>query len=104
MTDAAAGAEPAGGQEPYFAGTGGGAHAAPQTAVKPPETIEQRYLRETRNAAVFIAVVVGIVAMLSLIAVIVVGVQLGKVDKQLTNLNGSATSNCMSQGGTDPTC
>jgi hypothetical protein len=57
MTDAAAGIQPASGQE----------------AVKPAQTIEQKYLRETRNAAVFIAVVVGIVSTLSLIAVIVVG-------------------------------
>jgi hypothetical protein len=61
-------------------------------------------MRETRSAAVFIAVVVGIVATLSLIAVIVVGVQLGKVNSQLANLNGGVSGSCLSQGGTDPSC
>jgi len=98
-------------QEAYFAGTRG-AHAAPAPAVpavpaaaRAGETIEQKYLRETRNAVTFIAVVVGIVAALSLIAAIVVGTQLAKVNRQLGNLNGSvSSSNCYSQGGTDMSC
>jgi hypothetical protein len=49
--------------------------------------------------------VVGIVAALSLIAAIVVGTQLAKVNRQLGNLSGSSnSSNCLSQGGTDPSC
>ena len=62
-------------------------------------------MRQTRNAAVFIAVVAGVVCALSLIGAIIMGVQLGKVNAQLSNLSGNtASSNCMSQGGTDPSC
>ena len=63
-------------------------------------------MRQTRTAVVFIAVVVGVVCVLSLIGAIVMGVQLAKVNTQLSNLSGNTTpsSNCMSQGGTDPSC
>jgi hypothetical protein len=98
-----------GGQEPYPASGREGYEIAPKaaagTAARPDETIEQRYARETRNAAVFIAVVVGIVATLSLIATIIVGVQLSKLNSDLNNSGGGSTSsNCLSQGGTDPSC
>lgn len=42
-------------------------------------------MRETRNAAVFIAVIVGIVAMLNLIATTIGGVQLSKVNHGLNS-------------------
>jgi hypothetical protein len=62
-------------------------------------------MRGTRNAVMFIAVVVGVIAALGLVGAIVVGVQLAKVNAQLGNLSGSGTSsNCLSQGGTDPDC
>jgi hypothetical protein len=63
-----------------------------------------RYLRETRNAVTFIAVIVGIVATLALIGTIIVGVQLSKLNSDLNGISGGASSNCMSQGGTDPSC
>jgi hypothetical protein len=62
-------------------------------------------MRQTRNACVLLAAVAGIVCAPSLIVGIIMGVQLAKVDSQLSNLNGSSTSsNCMSQGGTNPDC
>jgi hypothetical protein len=65
-----------------------------------------RYARETRNAVTFIAVVVGIVAALSLIGVIIVGVQLAHLNSELNNaINGtSVNTDCASLGGNDPTC
>lgn len=69
------------------------------------ETLEQRYLRQTRTAVVFIAVVVGVVCALALAAAIVTGVQLAKMSTELSNLNGAATSSgCLSQGGSNPNC
>ncbi len=62
-----------------------------------------RYLRETRNAVTFIAVIVGIVATLALIGTIIVGVQLSKLNSDLNGISGGS-SNCLSQGGTDPSC
>lgn len=81
------------------------AQAAP-AAVGSVETPELRYMRQTRTAVVFIAVVVGIVCVLSLVGAIVMGVQLAKVNTQLSNLSGNNTSssNCLSQGGTNPSC
>ncbi len=61
--------------------------------------------RQTKSAVVFIAWVVGVVCAVSLILGIIAGVQLAKVNRQLSNLGGASTdSNCMSQGGTDPSC
>ena len=67
----------------------------------PAESPEMRYLRQTRNAAVFVAVAVGVVLALNLIVGIYVGTQLRKLNSAV---NGGGSSNCMSQGGTDPTC
>jgi ABC-type Fe3+ transport system permease subunit len=65
------------------------------------ESPELKYLRETRNAAVFIAIVAGIVCVLALVGSIVVGVQLSHLNANLTSGSGAA-STCMSEGGTDP--
>ena len=67
----------------------------------PAESPEMRYLRQTRNAAVFVAVVVGIVLALNLIVGIYLGSQLSKLNSAV---NGGGSSNCMSLGGTDPSC
>lgn len=62
-------------------------------------------LRQTRIATVFIAWVIGIFAVASLIIGIVVGVSVAHLNSQLSQLNGGVTSgNCLSQGGTDPSC
>lgn len=46
----------------------------------------------------------GIVVTLMLIGVIMAAVQLGNVSRELGNVGGSGGSNCLSQGGTDPSC
>lgn len=94
-----------GGQEAVLPG---GAHTARVNAAmvaKAKEPPELTYIRHTRNATVFIAVVVGIACALSLIGAIVIGTQLSKVNSQLSQLGGGSTSsNCYSQGGTDLSC
>lgn len=68
------------------------------------ETPEQRYARQTRTAVVFIAWVVGVVVVLTLIFGIIAGVQLGKIQNELNNSGSATNSNCLSQGGTNPNC
>lgn len=90
------------------AATGGAKWAYPatgRTLTASTETLEQKYLRQTRTAAVFIAVVVGVVCALALVAAIIAGVQLAKMNTELNNLNGTAAnSSCLSQGGNNPGC
>ena len=77
----------------------------PQTPRRWPQTPEDRmemYARQTRDAVRVIAWIVGFVFVLSVIGAIIVGVQLGKVSSELNT--GTASSNCLSQGGTDPSC
>jgi hypothetical protein len=61
------------------------------------------YARQTRNATVFIAWIVGIGVVATLIMGIIVGVQTAKVANELNSSNGTS-SDCLSQGGTDPSC
>lgn len=97
MTDAAAGGAH-GSQVPAIP-------RSPRTAAERAfEPLDLRYLRHTRNAATFIAFMAGIVVTLTLIGVIMAAVQLGNVSRELGNLNGGASSNCASQGGTNPDC
>ena len=88
-------------QEAYFASTRG-SHAAPPSqgpaatwakipGAKPGEPPGITLARQTRNAARFVAWVVGIVIALSAIGGIVVAVN-------------ATSSNCMSQGGSNPDC
>ncbi len=71
----------------------------------PPETPEQKYMRHMRNAIVFIAVIMGVSFVLGFVVAIVMGVQIGNIDSRLGNLTGNAVSgNCVSQGGSDPSC
>lgn len=66
------------------------------------ETVEQKYMRQTRNATVFIAVVVGIFTTLAVIGTIWTVVHVSQVNSQL---NGTSIySNCESQGGTNSSC
>jgi hypothetical protein len=60
------------------------------------------YARQTRSATVFIAWMIGIGVAISLILGIIVGIQTDRVANELSN-NGSS-SNCQSQGGTNPNC
>ena len=95
-------------QEAYFRSTRRAfpAAGAAGVAAGQPGTLELTYMRQTRNATVFIAVVVGVVCVLSLAGLIIAAVQLNSVRSQLNNLNGTTTnsSSCASQGGTDPSC
>jgi len=106
MTDAAR-------SQPGHVAAPRGSHAAPPdapgaaiavTQPRPLEPPELRYLREIRHAVVFIAVVVGLMCALSLIIGIVAAVQLSKVSSELRGNGSSSSSNCLSQGGTDPSC
>ena len=84
---------------PAGAAGSAGRHGTPS----PKEPPELRYARQTRNAAVFIAVLAGIAAATTLIGVIIMGVELHSLSN---TVNGSSTSgsNCTSQGGTNPNC
>lgn len=79
---------------------------APMNASTPAgETLERRYLRQTRNATVFIAVIVGIVTVIALIGIIWTATTLSKLNSELNGGNNLfSTSNCQSQGGSDPSC
>jgi hypothetical protein len=65
------------------------------------ETRAEMYARQTRNAVFAIAWIVGIVAALTLIGAIIEANAVNKLDNQL---NGGGSSNCLSQGGTNPNC
>ena len=62
------------------------------------------YARQTRSATMFIAWIIGIGVAIALIIGIIVGVQTAKVASELNNNGTSTSSNCLSQGGTDPSC
>ncbi len=81
---------------------GRSAQEARPAAPGPAETLEQKYMRQTRTAVVFIAVIVGVMCVLILVGAIAVE----KVNTQLSNLSGTSTSssNCLSQGGTELGC
>jgi hypothetical protein len=68
------------------------------------ETIDQKYLRHTRNATVFIAVIVGIFTALVIIATIWAATTVSRLNSDLNGVNFGSTSNCQSQGGTNPGC
>lgn len=94
-----------GSQRPNSAGPPGGVFApAPSTAsIRAGETIEQKYMRQTRNATVFIAVIVGIVTIIALVGIIWTATSISKLNSQLNGGNVS-NSTCESQGGTNPNC
>ena len=66
-----------------------------------------KYARETRNGVTFIAVIVGLAALISVICGIIVAVQvshLAKSERQTVNLLYNNPSSCGSQGGTNANC
>lgn len=79
-----------------------GADAFLAAAADPPETPEQKYMRHIRNAIVFIAVIMGVSFVLGFVVAIVMGVQIGNIDSRLAG--NAVNSNCVSQGGSDPSC
>jgi hypothetical protein len=81
------------------------ASASPATPARAGETIEQRYMRQTRNATVFIAIIVGIFTVLTLIGVIWTATNVARLNSDLNNgTNLFSNSNCESQGGTNQDC
>ena len=72
------------------------------------ETAALKYARHTRNAVVFMAIVVAAGLVASLIIGIVIGVQVAKLNGANSSGSGSSSSsnssNCLSQGGTNPSC
>jgi cobalamin biosynthesis Mg chelatase CobN len=91
-----------GAQKPSFASTPSGMPALGTASTRGDETIEQKYLRQTRTATVFIAIIVGIVTVIALIGVIWTATTISKLNSQLNGV--SNTSDCESQGGTNPNC
>jgi hypothetical protein len=79
--------------------------AAAPAAAQAAETIEQKYLRQTRNATVFIAIIVGVFTAISLIGVIWTATTIARLDSQLNGtFSGVTNGNCLSQGGSNPNC
>jgi hypothetical protein len=82
-----------------------GAPPAAAPAAQAAETVEQKYLRQNRNATVFIAIIVGIFTAISLIGVIWTATTIAHLDSELNGtFSGVTNSNCLSQGGSNPNC
>lgn len=77
---------------------------APATgqAARPPETTEQRYLRQIRNATQLMAFLSVVAAILAIIGGVLV---VRAVDRIGSGGTGPVVNyNCASLGGTDPSC
>jgi cobalamin biosynthesis Mg chelatase CobN len=89
-------------QEPNFASMPSGVPAPSTAPIRAAETLEQKYLRHTRNATVFIAIIVGIVTVLTLVGVIWTATNISKLNSEINGVNN--ISNCESLGGTNSSC
>jgi hypothetical protein len=72
--------------------------------VKPNPTPQEKmetYARQTRTATVVLAVLASLVFAVTVVGGIVIGIRIGQVNNLSTS---TVSSNCMSQGGTDPSC
>jgi hypothetical protein len=103
------GGAPATGSGYHPAPAGGAPGAAPAALSMPrraDEGVQLKYMRQTRTACVFIAVMVAIYSALLLIGVIYTLVEVNSVENSLNNGFGNlgTSSNCQSQGGTNPDC
>jgi membrane protein YqaA with SNARE-associated domain len=85
-------------QEGYFTST---RSTVPSQQDKEPLAL--KYARQTGNATVFIAWVVAIGILFSVIAGLVIGIQIAHSVNN-SSIGGGGTSNCLSQGGYDPSC
>jgi hypothetical protein len=61
-------------------------------------------MRHTRNATVFIAVIVGIFTTLVIIGTIWTVTTVSRLNSDLNGVNLGSNSSCLSQGGTNPDC
>ena len=73
------------------------------------ETDEHKFMRQTRNAVVTLAVIAVLGVLGSLISIIVAIAAVNHEANVLNNGTGTGTgpnpsSTCLSQGGTDPSC
>jgi hypothetical protein len=84
---------------------GGNEQSLPVTHTK--ETDEHKYARQTRTATCFIAWVVAVLTLFSVIAGIYVAVTIGSLVASTTGGGGGSgfdIYNCQSLGGTDSSC
>jgi hypothetical protein len=86
-----------------------GGHEQSSPIARTKEADEHMYARMTRNATVFIAVIVGILTLFSVIAGIYVAVTIGSLVSSTTGGGGGSGGsfniyNCQSLGGTDSSC
>ena len=68
------------------------------------EDLALLYLRQARTAVVTMAVLAVAAVVASVIIGIVVAVGISHENKMLSQLNGTTSSICLSQGGPDPSC
>ncbi len=71
---------------------------------KADETAAEYWARKTTFAVQFIAWIIGLAAAAAVILGIVAAVQLAHLNSNLSGGAGGTSSNCLSQGGTDPSC
>jgi hypothetical protein len=71
-----------------------------------PETDEHKFMRQTRNAVVTLAVIAVLGVIGSLISIIVAIAAVNHESNVLSNFGPTPnpSSTCLSQGGTDPSC
>lgn len=89
-------------QQANFAGIPSGLPAPSTASARAGETLEQKYLRQTRTATVFIAVIVAIVTVIALVGVIWTVSNISNLNSQINGVTNN--SNCQSQGGTNSSC
>lgn len=89
-------------QQPNLAGIPSGLPAPSAASTRAGETLEQKYLRQTRTATVFIAVIVAIVTVIALVGVIWTVSNISNLNSQINGVNNN--SNCESLGGTNSSC
>jgi len=89
-------------QQPNLAGIPSGLPAPTAASTRAGETLEQKYLRQTRTATVFIAVIVAIVTVIALVGVIWTVSNISNLNSQINGVTNN--SNCESQGGTNSSC
>jgi len=96
--------------DPYFNAAPPVTHAQAPGLVRaqPDADLMETYARQTRNATVTIAVCTVFFTAISIIAGILVAIAAAHINSAYNQgyFTGgtSSTSNCMSQGGTDPSC
>jgi hypothetical protein len=68
------------------------------------EPLELKYARQTRTAVAFLAILAGVVFLLSAVGWVIVGIQVGKVSSELNNGSSVSTSSNCQPGSVIPGC